>query len=56
MQIEDHLTRIRNSMATGQRKEPARQLKDLIGQMGSSELSDWRPDIVRIPEPTDQSD
>ena len=35
-------------MATGQRKEPARLLKDLIGQMGSSELSDWRPDILRI--------
>ena len=48
MQIEDHLTRIRNSMATGQRKEPARLLKDLIDQMGSSELSDWRPDILRI--------
>lgn len=48
MQIEDHLTRIRNSMATGQRKEPARLLKDLIDQMGPSELSDWRPDIVRI--------
>ena len=48
MQIEDHLTRIRNSMATGQRKKPARLLKDLIGQMGSSELSDWRPDILRI--------
>ena len=35
-------------MATGQRKAPARLLKDLIGQMGSSELSDWRPDILRI--------
>lgn len=48
MQIEDHLTRIKNRMATGERKEPARLLKDLISQMGPSELSDWRPDIVRI--------
>ena len=35
-------------MTTGQRKEPARLLKELIGQMGPSELSDWRPDILRI--------
>ena len=35
-------------MAKGERKEPARLLKDLLGQMGSPELSDWRPDIVRI--------
>ena len=43
MQIEDHLTQIRNRMATGERKVPVRLLKDLIDQMGSSELSDWRP-------------
>lgn len=48
MQIEDHLTQIKNRMATGERKDPARRLKDLIGQMGPSELSDWRPDIDRI--------
>lgn len=48
MQIEDHLTQIKHKMATGERKEPARMLKDLIDQMGPSELSDWRPDIVRI--------
>ena len=48
MQIEDHLTQIRNRMATGERKVPARLLKDLIDQMGPSELSDWRPDIIRI--------
>ena len=48
MQIEDHLTRIRNRMATGEREAPERLLTDLIGQMGASELSDWRPDIVRI--------
>ena len=48
MQIEDHLTQIRNRMATGARKVPARLLKDLIAQMGPTELSDWRPDIVRI--------
>ena len=41
------------SISTGCRNA---YLKDLIGQMGTSELSDWRPDIVRIPEPTDQSD
>ena len=35
-------------MATGERDVPERLLKDLIGQMGPSELSDWRPDIVRI--------
>lgn len=48
MQIEDHLTRIKNMMATGKRKEPVSLLKDLISQMGPSELSDWRPDISRI--------
>ena len=48
MQIEDHLTLIRNMMATGEREVPERLLMDLIGQMGASELSDWRPDIVRI--------
>ena len=48
MQIEDHLTRIKNRMATGEREVPERLLMDLIGQMGASELSDWRPDIVRI--------
>ena len=48
MQIEDHLTRIKNRMATGERKVPERLLADLIGQMGASELSDWHPDIDRI--------
>ena len=48
MQIEDHLTLIKNKMATGERDGPERLLKDLIGQMGPAELLDWRPDIDRI--------
>ena len=48
MQIEDHLSLIKNKMATGERDYPERLLKDLIGQMGSAELLDWRPDIDRI--------
>ena len=47
-QIEDHLTQIKDRMATGERDVPERLLKDLIGQMGRLELSDWRVDIMHI--------
>ena len=46
--IEEHLTQIDNGLACGQREEPERLLAELIGQMGSAELSDWRPDILKI--------
>ena len=48
MQIEEHLTEIKNRMAIGERDGPEQLLKDLIVQMGPAELSDWRLDIVRI--------
>ena len=48
MQIEEHLTQIKNRMAIGERDGPERLLRDLIIQMGPAELSDWRLDIVRI--------
>lgn len=47
-QIEDHLTQIKDRMATGEREAPERLLKDLIGQMGRLELSDWRVDIEHM--------
>ena len=49
--IEEHLTQIDHQLALGQREEPERLLAELIGQMGSAELSDWRPDILKM---TDQ--
>lgn len=49
--IEEHLTQIDHQLALGQREEPERLLVELIGQMGSAELSDWRPDILKM---TDQ--
>ncbi len=48
MQIEDHLTRIKDRMAKGKRAEPESQLIDLMSQMGPVTLSEWRPDIERI--------
>ena len=47
-QIEDHLTQIKDRIATGEREAPERLLKDLIGQMGRLELSDWRVDIEHM--------
>ena len=47
-QIEDHLTQIKDRMATGERDVPERLLKNLIGQMGRLELSDWQVDIKYI--------
>lgn len=48
MQIEEHLTRIKDRMAKGERAEPESQLIDLMSQMGPATLSEWRPDIERI--------
>ena len=46
--IEEHLTQIDYQLARGQREEPERLLAELIGQMGPVELSDWRPDILKM--------
>ena len=46
--IEDHLTKIKDRMAIGERAAPERLLTDLMKQMGSAELSDWRLDIIRL--------
>ena len=48
MQIEEHLTQIKERMARGERAEPESQLIDLMSQMGPATLSEWRPDIERI--------
>ena len=48
MQIEEHLTQIKDRMARGERAEPESQLIDLMSQMGPATLSEWRPDIERI--------
>ena len=46
--IEEHLTQIDHQLALGYREEPERLLAELIGQMGPVELSDWRPDILKM--------
>ena len=46
--IEKHLTQIDHQLARGQREEPERLLAKLISQMGPAELSDWRPDILKM--------
>ncbi len=48
MQVEEHLTAIQSTMDRGQRQAPARDLMDLIDQMGRTELNVWRPDIERV--------
>ena len=48
--IEEHLTTIEHLMARGERAEPERLLTDLINQMGTTEVSVWRRDILRIVE------
>ena len=43
--IEQRITEINHWLATGEAERPDRALEDLIRQMGSAELSEWRPEI-----------
>ena len=46
--VADHLTRIKSALARGERDQPAAHLRELIRQMGSSELADWKLDIENV--------
>ena len=43
--IEQRITEIRHWLAKGEAERPERALEELIRQMGSAELSEWRPEI-----------
>ena len=43
--IEHRVTEINHWLAKGEAERPERALEDLIRQMGSAELSEWRPEI-----------
>ena len=43
--IEQRITEINHWLAKGEAERPERALEELIRQMGSADLSDWRPEI-----------